>query len=82
MQHRHLGPEMSPNTAVVADILDRGTLSDWRRLAHEVRDNPYGPYARAVRRVVEGAHFFGTTILWTDFLDWCQTEDKSTSRPE
>lgn len=79
MHHRHLLPEMSPNTAVVADILERGTLTDWRQLAHEVRDNPFGQYARAVRRVVEGTHFFGTTILWQDFMDWCQAEHDSVS---
>ncbi len=77
MEHRNVVPELSPNTAVVADILDRGTVSDWRRLAREVRNQPEGPYARAVRRVVEGTHFFGTTILWKDFLDWCQVQPHS-----
>lgn len=76
MQHRHLVVELSPNTAVVADILERGTLADWRRLASQVRNDPEGPYARAVRRVVEGAYFCGTTILWSDYLDWCQNESR------
>ncbi len=74
VQHRNLVPQMSPDTAVVADILERGTLADWRELAREVRKDPRGPYARAVRRVVEGTHFYGTTILWRDYLDRCQQE--------
>ncbi len=79
MQHRHLVQEISPNTAVVADILERGTLADWRKLAREVCEDPQGPYARAVRRVVEKTHFYGTTILWKDFLDQCQKGNNCTS---
>ncbi|PSR32882.1 MAG: hypothetical protein C7B46_12415 [Sulfobacillus benefaciens] len=78
MQHRHLVTEISSNTAVVADILERGTLADWRKLAREVCKDPQGPYARAVRRVVENTHFYGTTILWKDFLNQCQEENRGT----
>lgn len=73
MKHRPLVSDFSSNTAVVADILERGTLADWRRLA-AIRRDPEGPYARAVNRVISGSHFYGTTTLWGDFLARCQTE--------
>lgn len=72
MQHRHLWSGVEPNTARVADILERGTVNDWRELAGEVRREPFGPFARAVERVVGGTHFYGTTILWKDFLIRCR----------
>lgn len=74
MKHRHVIPDFAPNTALVEDILDRGTVRDWRQLADEVRRDPNGPYARAVARVVAGVHIYGTTILWKDFLERCQAK--------
>ena len=74
MKHRHLVSDFSPNTAVVADILERGTLADWRRLAAAIQRDPEGPYARAVKRVISGSHFYGTTTLWGDFRARCHAE--------
>ncbi len=74
MEHRHLLSGVGSNTARVADILDRGTLDDWRELAREVRRDPHGPFARAVERVVGGTYYYGTTILWQDFLARCRAE--------
>ena len=69
MHHRHLAPGFESSVAAVADVLERGSLADWRELAGHIQIDPDGPYARAVRRVVEHSHFYGTTILWTDYLD-------------
>ena len=55
-------------------ILERGTLADWRRLAAAIQRDPEGPYARAVKRVISGSHFYGTTTLWGDFRARCHAE--------
>lgn len=69
VKHRNLLHDFSSNTAVVEDILERGSLKDWRELADAIRRDPTGPYARAVKRVLASTHFFGTTNLWQDFLE-------------
>lgn len=74
MKHRHLVPDFLPNTALVEDILERGTIRDWQQLAEQIRQDPRGPYARAVERVISGSHFYGTTNLWKDFLDRCRSQ--------
>jgi DNA-binding transcriptional regulator YiaG len=39
-------------------LIDRGTLSDWRRLAAALADDPWGPLARTVEEVVGlGTHY-------------------------
>ncbi len=68
MHHRHLYPGFEDSTAAVADVLDRGTLADWQRLARHLREDPFGPYAAAVERVLNGPHLYGSTVLWTRYL--------------
>lgn len=69
MWHRNLVPGSESTTAAIVDVLDRGTLADWRDLARRIRDDPTGEYARKVRRILEHTHFYGTSILWLDYLD-------------
>jgi DNA-binding transcriptional regulator YiaG len=39
-------------------LVDRGSLSDWRRLAAALADDPWGPLARTVEEVVSlGSHY-------------------------
>lgn len=75
MHHRHLLPGFETTVASVSDVLERGTLADWRELAHQIRDNPSGPLAEAVRKVTEHLNFYGTTILWRDYLERCSRRD-------
>ena len=49
LHHRHLAPGFESSVAAVADVLECGTLSDWRELARQIQIDPDGPYARAVR---------------------------------
>ncbi len=68
MRHRHLYPGFEDSTAAVADVLDRGSLEDWRELARHLRADPFGRHAAAVERVLAGPHLYGTTVLWTRYL--------------
>lgn len=74
MRHRHLYPGFEDSAAAVADVLDRGTLEDWRELARHLREEPFGRYAAAVERVLAGPHLYGTTVLWTRYLATVQQQ--------
>ncbi len=69
MQHRNLRSGYEWTTAAIADILERGTATDWRNLARRIAEDPTGSYAQAVRQVLNHTHFYGTTVLWRDYLD-------------
>jgi hypothetical protein len=57
----------------VEDVLDRGTIADWRELARHIREDPFGPHARALESVVQHVHLYGTTLLWQDYLARCRS---------
>lgn len=81
MRHRHLHPGFESSAAAVADVLDRGTLADWRELARQLREDPFGPYAGAVERVLNGPHLYGTTVLWTRYLADIQQQARQGAAP-
>lgn len=80
MRHRHLESGFETNTAAIADVLERGTLTDWQELARQMRANPTGPHAKAVRRITDRVHYYGTTILWQDYLARCLQEANQENR--
>jgi DNA-binding transcriptional regulator YiaG len=44
-------------------ILDRGSLSDWRRLSAAIRENPWGPAARTVENIASWGEHYGVDAL-------------------
>ena len=44
-------------------VMDRGTLSDWRRLADEIRRDPWGPVARTVETISSWGEHYGVDAL-------------------
>ena len=48
--------------------LERGGLSEWRRLGRAIRDDPWGLVARHVEQVVDVAHPFGVSEVMTDLI--------------
>ena len=68
MRHRHIREGYVHCVEAVEDVLDRGTVEDWRRLAREVLTHPGGEAARSLRVVLGYARLYGTTRLWQDFL--------------
>jgi DNA-binding transcriptional regulator YiaG len=43
----------------IQTALERGGLSDWRRLAAEIRTNPWGPVARRIEEVLSYSRPYG-----------------------
>lgn len=79
MQHRHLNPGYEDTVEAVEDVLERGSVEDWRELARKVRQDAHGPAARALRTVLEHRYMYGTTVIWKRFLE--RLEGK-TARPD
>lgn len=69
MQHRHLQPGYEDSVEAVEDVLERGSVADWKGLADRVRSDPNGPAARALRTVLQHRYMYGTTIIWKRFLE-------------
>jgi DNA-binding transcriptional regulator YiaG len=47
----------------VETLLDRGSLSDWRRLAHAIRRDPWGPAARTTETIIAWGEHYGADQL-------------------
>lgn len=47
----------------IETLIDRGSLSDWRRLADAIRHNPWGPAARTAETVVAWGEHYGVDAL-------------------
>lgn len=69
MDHRHLNPGYEDSVEAVEDVLERGTVDDWRALAARIRQDPDGRAARALRVVLKNRYFYGTTAIWRRFLE-------------
>jgi DNA-binding transcriptional regulator YiaG len=49
----------------IETVIDRGSLSDWRRLAEAIRHNPWGPAARTTETVTGWGEHYGIDALLT-----------------
>ncbi len=52
----------------IETLIDRGSLSDWRRLAQAIRGNPWGPAARTAETVVAWGEHYGVDALMTGVI--------------
>lgn|GEM_PF-351932 len=77
MEHRHLRDGYDRTVEGVEDILARGGVDDWRALAADVRTEPAGTAARALRAVLDHADMSGTTRLWRWFLDAVEARSRN-----
>lgn len=68
MIHRHLNPGAEDTATAIKDVLENGSVEDWRALARTVRADLPGPAARSLRLVLQHRHIYGTTLLWQDWL--------------
>lgn len=62
----------------IETIMDRGSLSDWRRLVHAIRKNPWGPAARTAERVAAWDEHYGVDALFTRVI--CHAREDVTRR--
>ena len=47
----------------IETLIDRGSLSDWRRLAQTIRRNPWGPAARTTETIISWEEHYGVNAL-------------------
>lgn len=47
----------------IETLIDRGMLSDWRRLAEAIRRNPWGPAARTAENIASWGEHYGVDAL-------------------
>jgi DNA-binding transcriptional regulator YiaG len=52
----------------IETIIDRGSLSDWRRLTDAIRRNPWGPAARTTETVTAWGEHYGVDALMSDVV--------------
>jgi len=52
----------------IETLIDRGLLSDWRRLADAIRCNPWGPAARTVEAVAAWGEHYGVDALMSSVI--------------
>lgn len=62
-------PVESWPTEAVLTALERGGLSDWRRIAGAIRVDPWGPVARRVEAALAASHPYGVAELMQDAID-------------
>ncbi|MGH2905054.1 MAG: helix-turn-helix domain-containing protein [Solirubrobacteraceae bacterium] len=52
----------------IETVIDRGSLSDWRRLAEAIRRDPWGPAARSTETVVAWGEHYGVDALMSGVI--------------
>lgn len=52
----------------IETLIDRGSLSDWSRLAQAIRRNPWGPAARTAETVVAWGEHYGADPLIAEVI--------------
>jgi DNA-binding transcriptional regulator YiaG len=58
----------------IETVMDRGSLSDWRRLAAAIRRNPWGPAARTVETIAGWDEHYGVDALMTNVIHRAREE--------
>lgn len=74
----HSSPQLMPsirlNQSNLADptfleeLLQEGSLKDWKSLYEEIADKPFGPVSEALERVLFSTKIYGVTPLWKGIL--------------
>ena len=85
LKFRNLGVDPSapvsswPDEGIQA-ALERGSLSDYRRIAAEIRSDPWGDVARRVERVLSYTDPYGTGVLFRHVI--ASYRDEATAAAE
>lgn len=69
MKHRHLTGVDPLSPAAIDDMLDRGLRDDWVALRDRIDGDPFGEIADTVKRLCAATHRYGTSFLWTRYID-------------
>jgi DNA-binding transcriptional regulator YiaG len=64
----------------VETLLDRGSLSDWRVLAAEIRRSPWGRIARLVEEIVDWGEHYGVDALMAGVIERARADFDAAGR--
>ena len=56
------------NPVYLEEILSEGSLEAWRELYRQLYDQPFGPTALALKKVLVSTKIYGITSLWKGLL--------------
>ena len=68
MRHRHLRHQRL-TLAALDDLIENGTLADWRPVLARVRRDPEGPVASRLAELLGARDYGESGALWQSFLD-------------
>jgi DNA-binding transcriptional regulator YiaG len=66
----------------IETLVDRGSLSDWRRLAEAIRHQPWGPAARTTETVIAWGEHYGVDALMANVIAGAREEVARRGRAE
>ncbi len=66
----------------IETLIDRGSLSDWRRLAETIRRKPWGPAARTTETVTGWGEHYGVDVLMSGAVRRAREEITLAGRAE
>lgn len=67
MLHRHLRHQrLTP--AALDDLIENGTLADWRPVLARVRREPFGPVAAQIMKLVDARDYEESGAFWRSFV--------------
>lgn len=66
----------------IETVIDRGSLSDWRRLAQAIRREPWGPAARTAETVAAWGEHYGVDALMSGAIRRAREEITMQGRAE
>lgn len=68
MRHRHL-THRRLTVAALDDLVENGTLADWRPVLARVRREPFGPVASRLEDLLNARDYEESGALWRSFLE-------------
>jgi hypothetical protein len=76
MRHRHLHHQHL-TLAALDDLIENGTLADWRPVLARVRRDPEGPVASRVAELLSTRDYEESGALWGTFLEQARARAKN-----
>ena len=80
MEHRHLRHRRL-TLAALDDLLENGTLADWRPVLARVRREPNGPVAARLDELLRSRDYDETGALWRSVIDAARSRTSSAVHP-
>jgi hypothetical protein len=69
MKHRHLVEGIGLVPAAIDDILEHGSLEDWRLLWCEIESDPWGQLTDDIIRICPAHEIYRTSRLWPRMIE-------------